>query len=289
MGGISLTKPVTGGSNAGNITNMLDSVISIYDNTSAIPTANVGDRYIALVTANGWTKNYVYTGNGATFDEYVPSVGDGLIVSTGTGNPRPYAYVSVSGGWVAQPVGLSYTLQPNRLSVKGFKSVVYNSAGTITVSPTAFREYLITCNQNIIWKLPVVGTTTTTASLGWDMIIHNNTASTTHTLAIQASDASAIITLNYGESCRIYAVANGATNASWKVEMLTTKSYTANLVADTAVAVTHNLDKYPVNVVCLYNDEVVNFAVSKNIADPNNKIDITSAVSLTGVTVLITK
>lgn len=36
-------------------------VISIFDNTAALPASPaIGDRYIALVTANGWTANHIY-------------------------------------------------------------------------------------------------------------------------------------------------------------------------------------------------------------------------------------
>lgn len=44
----------------------LNPVISIFDNTAALPVAPVnGDRYIAKVTANGWTINRVYEWTGA--------------------------------------------------------------------------------------------------------------------------------------------------------------------------------------------------------------------------------
>jgi hypothetical protein len=35
-------------------------VISLYDNTSGLPPAAIGDRYIALVTAHGWTAGHIY-------------------------------------------------------------------------------------------------------------------------------------------------------------------------------------------------------------------------------------
>lgn len=45
-------------------TSWLDPVISIFDNTIALPVAPAnGDRYIAQVTANGWTADYIYEWN----------------------------------------------------------------------------------------------------------------------------------------------------------------------------------------------------------------------------------
>jgi hypothetical protein len=41
----------------------------------------IGDRYIALVTAHGWTANYIYEWNGATWDETIPSEGDVVFVT----------------------------------------------------------------------------------------------------------------------------------------------------------------------------------------------------------------
>jgi len=56
-------------------------VISIFDNTAALPVGpSVGDRYIALVTANGWTIDNIYEYNGATWDETTVIDGMGVVV-----------------------------------------------------------------------------------------------------------------------------------------------------------------------------------------------------------------
>jgi hypothetical protein len=60
------------------ITAYIKPVISIFDNTLALPVLpNKGDRYIALVTANGWTKDhdYTYQGLGVWFNRYPPIKG----------------------------------------------------------------------------------------------------------------------------------------------------------------------------------------------------------------------
>ena len=43
-----------------------------YDPTGGLPTPTDGDRYLATATANGWTKDNIYQGNGSGFDEVVP-------------------------------------------------------------------------------------------------------------------------------------------------------------------------------------------------------------------------
>jgi hypothetical protein len=60
----------------------------------------IGDRYIALVTAHGWTKDRVYTWNGATWDEYIPSVGDVIYVTDLRADFTFYA-----GGWSGPSLG----------------------------------------------------------------------------------------------------------------------------------------------------------------------------------------
>jgi hypothetical protein len=55
----------------------------------------IGDRYIALVTAHGWTANYVYEWNGTGWDETIPSPGDITFV-TDIGAD----FTFYDGGWV---------------------------------------------------------------------------------------------------------------------------------------------------------------------------------------------
>lgn len=52
-----------------------ESVLDRYDPTSGLPTATLGVRYISTATANGWTLDYIYEGNGSTFDEIIPDEG----------------------------------------------------------------------------------------------------------------------------------------------------------------------------------------------------------------------
>jgi len=52
------------------------SVLSRYDPTASTPpTPGTGDRYISTATANGWTIDYIYEYNGATWDVLPPNEG----------------------------------------------------------------------------------------------------------------------------------------------------------------------------------------------------------------------
>jgi hypothetical protein len=58
-------------------------VISIFDNTAAIPAGPVtGDRYIALVTANGWTKDSIYEYDGVQWIATTPITGCTVLIKT---------------------------------------------------------------------------------------------------------------------------------------------------------------------------------------------------------------
>ena len=47
-----------------------------HDPTGGLPAdPDVGDVYIATATANGWTENYIYTWDGASWDQTVPEHG----------------------------------------------------------------------------------------------------------------------------------------------------------------------------------------------------------------------
>jgi hypothetical protein len=73
----------------------LDPIISIFDNTAALPIApTIGDRYIAKVTANGWTINYVYEWQGSWLPT-LPSTGM-MVYNNGTAIP----YIYTGGAWV---------------------------------------------------------------------------------------------------------------------------------------------------------------------------------------------
>jgi len=59
-------------------------VISIFDNTAALPVGPaVGDRYIAEVTANGWTENRIYEWDGAAWLSYTPEQNDAVVIGNG--------------------------------------------------------------------------------------------------------------------------------------------------------------------------------------------------------------
>jgi hypothetical protein len=60
----------------------------------------IGDRYIALVTAHGWTADYVYEWNGSSWDEYIPSPGDVIYIEDIGAD-----YTFSSGGWSGPGAG----------------------------------------------------------------------------------------------------------------------------------------------------------------------------------------
>jgi hypothetical protein len=65
-------------------------VISIYDNTIALPVAATGDRYIAQATANGWTQNRIYEkNNSGGWGETIPVAGTIAWVNSAA---LPYTY-----------------------------------------------------------------------------------------------------------------------------------------------------------------------------------------------------
>jgi hypothetical protein len=69
----------------------LEPVISIFDNTAALPVApSDGDRYIALVTANGWTKDYIYEYNSLNWEDTVPITGS-FVYNEDTSLPYLYS------------------------------------------------------------------------------------------------------------------------------------------------------------------------------------------------------
>lgn len=82
----------------------LNPIISIFDNTAGPPVPSiVGESYMALVTAHGWTANNIYTWNGTSWDETIAANGmtvydedtavlykfDGVVWNPGVGKGTP--------------------------------------------------------------------------------------------------------------------------------------------------------------------------------------------------------
>jgi len=72
-------------------------IIEFYDPTGGLPAATLNDRYIATATANGWTLNNIYTGNGLTFDE--TAAGDRMSLLN-QDDSSFYTYIAASVSWV---------------------------------------------------------------------------------------------------------------------------------------------------------------------------------------------
>lgn len=67
-------------------------VLSLWDNSAALPVGPaVGDRYAALVTANGWFIGFIYQWSGAAWVLIKPSNNDGTVILT---------YAGVVGAWL---------------------------------------------------------------------------------------------------------------------------------------------------------------------------------------------
>ena len=68
-------------SQVAQVDNILLPVLSFYDPTSSTPASpSVGNRYISLATANGWTVDNIYEWNGSSWTEIVPSNGESVYV-----------------------------------------------------------------------------------------------------------------------------------------------------------------------------------------------------------------
>lgn len=114
----------------------LKPVISIYDNTTALPVTPLpGDRYIAMTTANGWQKDYVYewdnvTGNG--WVELYPLEGSMIFISE-LGN----FFVYDNGAWMQYPV----TWQDPVISI-------FDNTSALPVAPTDGDRYIAKITAN---------------------------------------------------------------------------------------------------------------------------------------------
>jgi hypothetical protein len=72
-------------------------IIEFYDPTGGLPASTLNDRYIATATANGWTTNNIYTGNGLTFDETAAADRMSLLNQD---DSSFYTYIAASVSWV---------------------------------------------------------------------------------------------------------------------------------------------------------------------------------------------
>lgn len=73
--------PYVGRDGGGSGDGFLDPVISLFDPTGGLPpTPALGDRYLSTATANGWTADYIYEWNGASWSATVPENGNVVFV-----------------------------------------------------------------------------------------------------------------------------------------------------------------------------------------------------------------
>lgn len=77
----------------------LSSCLNFYNPSLALPTLpNLGDRYIASATANGWTKYNIYEWNGAAWIQTIPVIGN-IVRLTQPLPVEDYVY-SGDSGWI---------------------------------------------------------------------------------------------------------------------------------------------------------------------------------------------
>lgn len=113
LGGQAVTKSYVDSLIAGVVP--IASVISIYDNSSALPsTPTVGNRYIAHVTANGWTLNHIYEWNGSSWTHTIPAIGMVLYVEGGAYYPGLTIIYSSSNIWTKFGITMDHLDLRNR-------------------------------------------------------------------------------------------------------------------------------------------------------------------------------
>ena len=80
-----------------------ESVKTRYDPTGGLPSPTAGDRYLSTATANGWTENNIYQGNGTGFDEMVANEGMATWVED-----ENVSYVYNGSSWVKQAGAINH-------------------------------------------------------------------------------------------------------------------------------------------------------------------------------------
>jgi hypothetical protein len=162
----------------------LDPVISIFDNTAALPLLpTIGDRYIALVTANGWTIDKIYEWDGAAWDETTPAVSN-VVVNTGDF----LVYIYDGAGWInTVPAHAASHAPDGSDTLTGYEKLyppvlaAYDPTGGLPVGPALGDRY-IAGMTNLGWTLNHIyqynGATwdETVPVAGMNILVKGNTA-----------------------------------------------------------------------------------------------------------------
>lgn len=122
------------------------SVDSIYNNTAGLPVGpSTGDRYIAQVTAHGWTINRIYEWNGSSWVETIPTTNTSVYI---TSLLQIYTYID-PGVWER----ISLSMDHNDLSNRGVltHAVIdsYLGQAVKSTSTPTFRQVNVTIDPTI--------------------------------------------------------------------------------------------------------------------------------------------
>jgi hypothetical protein len=121
--------------------NWLDPIIEIFDNTAALPVAPaIGDRYIALVSANGWTINHIYEWNTGAWVDTTPISGM-MVYDNDTAVPYLYsgvawgAFASLTAHAIGGPLHTSSTVTDIKTKVAGPDVLITSQASEFSSAP----------------------------------------------------------------------------------------------------------------------------------------------------------
>jgi hypothetical protein len=154
-------------------TTWYDPVISIFDNTAATPVGpSTGDRYIALVTANGWTIDYIYEWNYNNWVATIPLTGD-MVFNNGDG----YPYLYSGAAWV----------QFAPLTAHDLGGPLHNADTLANLkSKISAPDFLITSQPSEIASLP-----SKTIPVGTDLMVIEDSEDTMNKKQVTLADAAA--------------------------------------------------------------------------------------------------
>lgn len=156
------------------IINQIQTIIKHYDPTPGLPNLPVlGDSYISLVSANGWTSNYMYTFNGNDWSEVIPYINTVVLIqNTSDESNKIKIYTTGSEfSWITNtPVIGTQMYTPHNSTVIQYDGSVWIPVGTIVQIRTVSEHNPIILPNNPQIGDSYVSTGTNTIN-GW--IINN--------------------------------------------------------------------------------------------------------------------